>query len=135
MVLAPTFKFTIDSITPDVSYEWYINKQLQANETSATYTFKADKSGQYQVTFAVRDNKSGVQFGKSTIINVMSMYQRGWTILSDENGRSVLHFIVPTTQHYQVTYNGETFTRDSLVYHIVKRNVVPNLSSNPKVDE
>lgn len=132
LVLAPTFKFTIDSITPDVSYEWYINKQLQANETSATYTFKADKSGQYQVTFAVRDNKSGVQFGKSTIINVMSMYQRGWTILSDENGRSVLHFIVPTTQHYQVTYNGETFTRDSLVYHIVKRNVVPNLGSNPK---
>ena len=40
LVLAPTFKFTIDSITPDVSYEWYINKQLQANETSATYTFK-----------------------------------------------------------------------------------------------
>ena len=23
LVLAPTFKFTIDSITPDVSYEWY----------------------------------------------------------------------------------------------------------------
>lgn len=132
LVLAPTFKFTIDSITPDVSYEWYIDKQLQADETGATYTFKANKSGKFQVTFAVRDNKSGVQFGKSTIINVMSMYQRGWTILSDENGRSVLHFIVPTTQHYQVMYNGATFTRDSLVYHIVKRNVVPNLGSNPK---
>ncbi len=132
LVLAPTFKFTIDSITPDVSYEWYINKQLQPDETAATYTFKAEKNGTYQVTFAVTDNKSGVQFGKSTIINVMSIYQRGWAILSDENGRSVLHFIVPTTQHYQVTYNGETFIRDSLVYHIVKRDVVPNLGSNPQ---
>ena len=132
LVLAPTFKFTIDSITPDVSYEWYIDKQLQTGESGATYTFKADKSGTYQVTFAVTDNKSGVQFGKSTIIKVMSMFQRGWTILSDEGGRSVLHFIVPTTQHYQVTYNGETFTRDSLVYHIVKRDVVSNLGSNPK---
>lgn len=132
LVLAPTFKFTIDSITPDVSYEWYIDKQLQAGETGATYTFKADKSGTYQVTFAVTDNKSGVQFGKSTIIKVMSIFQRGWTILSDDGGRSVLHFIVPTTQRYQVTYNGETFTRDSLVYHIVKRDVVSNLGSNPR---
>ena len=50
LVLAPTFKFTIDSITPDVSYEWYIDKQLQTGESGATYTFKADKSGTYQVT-------------------------------------------------------------------------------------
>ena len=48
LVLAPTFKFTIDSITPDVSYEWYIDKQLQTGESGATYTFKADKSGTYQ---------------------------------------------------------------------------------------
>lgn len=132
LVLAPTFKFTIDSITPDVSYEWYIDKQLQAGETDATYTFKANKSGTFQVTFAVTDNKSGVKFGKSTIIKVRSIYQRGWMILSDEGGRSVLHFIVPTTQRYQVTYGGKTITRDSLVYHEVKRDIVPNLGSNPK---
>lgn len=61
-----------------------------------------------------------------------SIYQRGWVILSDDGGRSVLHFIVPTTQRYQVTYGGETFTRDSLVYHIVKRDIISNLGSNPK---
>lgn len=132
LVLAPTFKFTIDSIAPDVSYEWYIDKKLQVGETGATYTFKADKCGVYQVTFSVIDNKSGVRFGKSTFIKVMSIFQRGWTILSNEGGRSVLHFIVPTTQRYQVTYKGETFNRDSVVYHIVKRDVVPNLGSNPK---
>ena len=32
---------------------------------------------QYQVTFAVRDNKTGVQFGKSTTINVM-IYVSTW---------------------------------------------------------
>ena len=132
LVLAPTFKFTIDSITPDVSYEWYVDKKLQTGETGPTYTFKAEKSGTYQVTFAVTDNKTGVQFGKSTTINVRSIYQRGWVILSDDGGRSVLHFIVPTTQRYQVTYGGETFTRDSLVYHIVKRDIISNLGSNPK---
>lgn len=132
LVLAPTFKFTIDSIAPDVSYEWYIDKQLQEGETDATYTFKADKSGTFQVTFAVTDNKSGVQFGKSTYIEVRSIFQRGWVILSDDGGRSVLHFIVPQTQSYQAIYGGETFTRDSLVYHVVKRDVAPNLGSNPK---
>jgi len=30
LVLAPTFKFTIDSITPDVSYEWYVRSCRQA---------------------------------------------------------------------------------------------------------
>ena len=48
LVLAPTFKFTIDSITPDVSYEWYVDKKLQTGETGPTYTFKAEKSGTYQ---------------------------------------------------------------------------------------
>lgn len=57
-----------------------------------------------------------------------SIYQRGWVILSDDGGRSVLHFIVPTTQRYQVTYGGETFTRDSLVYHIVKRDIISILA-------
>ena len=116
--LEPTFKFTIDSIRPDVSYEWYVNHQLLPEETGPTYTFKSDKSGTYEVTFAVQDNKSGVKFAKSTSVKVRSVYQRGWAILSDENGRSVLHFIIPNTYKYEVTYDGTTFTRDSLVYHV-----------------
>lgn len=129
--LEPTFKFTIDSIHPDVSYEWYVNHQLLPEETGPTYTFKSDKSGAYEVTFAVLDNKSGVKFAKSTYVKVRSIYQRGWAILSDDNGRSVLHFIIPDTYKYEVTYDGTTFTRDSLVYHEVRRDVVPNLGTNP----
>lgn len=132
LVLAPIFKFTIDSIHPDVSYEWYLDKKLQADETKETYTFKAEKNGTFEVTFAVKDNKSGVRFAKSTTVKVRSIYQRGWVILSDDNGRSVLHFIVPTTHRYRVTYQGETFTRDSLVYHEVLRDVVPGLGFHPK---
>lgn len=131
LVLAPTFKFTIDSISPDVTYAWYLNKELLEGETGPTYTFKAEKSGRQEVTFAFKDNKSGVWFAKSTNVNVRSIYQRGWTILSDEGGRSVLHFIIPTTYKYETTFEGETFTRDSLVYHDVRRDVVPNLGSNP----
>lgn len=129
--LAPTFKLSIDSLHPDVNYAWYVNHQLQADETGPTYTFKSEKSGTYEVTFVVQDNKTGIKFAKSTNVKVRSVYQRGWAILSDENGRSVLHFIIPDTYKYQVTYDGKTFMRDSLVYHEVRRDVVPNLGTNP----
>lgn len=129
--LEPIFKFTIDSINPDVSYEWYLNHELLTEETGPTYTFLSDKSGTYEVTFSVQDNKTGVKFSKSTSIKVRSIYQRGWAILSEENGRSVLHFIIPDTYKYQVTYNGETFIRDSLIYHEVRRDIVPDLGTNP----
>lgn len=132
LTFAPTFKFTIDSISPDVTYAWYLNKELLEGETGPFYTFKADKSGKQEVTFAIRDNKSRVWFAKSAQIEIRSIYQRGWTILSEEGGRSVLHFIVPTTHYYQSSFEGETFTRDSLVYHVVKRDVAPNLGTNPK---
>lgn len=129
--LEPTFKLSIDSLHPDVNYAWYVNHQLQADETGPTYTFKSEKSGTYEVTFVVQDNKTGIKFAKSTNVKVRSVYQRGWAILSDENGRSVLHFIIPDTYKYQVTYNGTTFTRDSLVYHEVRRDVAPGLGTNP----
>lgn len=131
LTLAPTFKFTIDSINPDISYEWYLDQKLLAGETNATYTFKSDKSGTYQVTFSVKDNKTDVRFSKSTTIKVRTVFQRGWVILSNDNGRSVLHFIVPASYKYQMNYNGTTFMRDSLVYHDIKRDIVPNLGNNP----
>ena len=129
--LEPTFKFTMDSISPDVSYEWYLNHKLLTEETGPTYTFLSDRSGTYEVTFAVQDNKTGVKFSSSTFVKVRSVYQRGWVILSEENGRSVLHFIIPDTYKYSVTYNGTTFMRDSLVYHEVRRDIVPDLGTNP----
>lgn len=131
LLLHPTFKFTIDSLNPDVSYEWYLDRKLLPEETGPTYTFKSDRSGRYEVTFSVKDNKSGIKFSRSTSILVRSIYQRGWTILSDEGGRSVLHFIIPQTYKYETTFEGKKISRDSLVYHIVRRDIVPNLGTNP----
>ena len=68
LVLAPTFKFTIDSITPDVRYEWYVDKSCKQVKLVPLIHLKPKRVGTYQVTFAVTDNKSGVQFGKSTTI-------------------------------------------------------------------
>lgn len=133
MVFTPTFKFSIDSIQPDVRYEWYLDRKLLADETTSTYTFKAEKCGIYQLTFAVIDNKSGIKYGKSTYISVRSLYQRGWTILSEEEGthRSVLHFIIPTSFKYTSTFEGKEFTRDSIFYQKVRRDFAPNLGTNP----
>ena len=41
LTLTPTFKFTIDSIAPDVSYEWYLDGQLLADEQGPSYTFSS----------------------------------------------------------------------------------------------
>ena len=131
LTLAPTFTFTIDAVDPDVSYEWYMDHKLLSDETKPTYTFKSDKCGTYEITIAVVDNKTGVRFAKSTSVQVRSLFQRGWTILSDEGGRSVLHFIVPTTHTYQMMHEGEMVHRDSLVYHQVMHDVVPDLGKNP----
>ena len=131
LTLAPTFTFTIDAVDPDVSYEWYMDHKLLPDETKPIYTFKSDKCGTYEITIAVVDNKSGVRFARSTHIQVRSLFQRGWTILSDDGGRSVLHFIVPTTYTYQMEHEGEMVNRDSLVYHQVMHDVVPNLGQNP----
>jgi hypothetical protein len=131
LLLEPTFKFTIDSINPDVSYEWYLDRKLLREETGPTYTFTSNKSGTYEVTFSVKDNKSGIKFSRSTSILVRSIYQRGWTILSDEGGRSVLHFIIPQTYKYETTFEGKKISRDSLVYHLVRRDIVPDLGTNP----
>ena len=129
---APTFKFTIDSVSPDVSYEWYVDRELQVGETGPTFVFKSDRCGSYEVTFAVIDNKSGLKFATSRTVNVRSIYQRGWCVLSDEGGRSVLHFIQPTTLTYEsVDEDGNPVMRDSLVYHTVLKDIVPDLGTGP----
>lgn len=131
LTLAPTFTFTIDAVEPDVSYEWYMNQKLLPDETESTYTFKSDKCGTYEITIAVVDNKTGVRFARSTYVQVRSLFQRGWTILSNQNGRSVLHFIIPTTYTYQMIHEGEFVNRDSLIYHQVMHDIVPELGEEP----
>jgi len=132
LTLTPTFKFTIDSIAPDVSYEWYLDGQLLANEHDASYTFSSSKSGTVKITFAVIDNKSGVKFAKTTTVKIRTEFQRGWAILSKgADNRSILNFIIPSTLTYSIILDGEEVIRDSLVYHRVKMDVTPNLGMNP----
>lgn len=132
LTLTPTFKFTIDSIAPDVSYEWYLDGQLLANEHDVSYTFSSSKSGTVKITFAVIDNKSGVKFAKTTTVKIRTEFQRGWAILSKgADNRSILNFIIPSTLTYSIILDGEEVIRDSLVYHRVKMDVTPNLGMNP----
>lgn len=132
ITFTPSFNLTIDKENPDVRYEWYVDRVLLKDETGPTFTFKGEKGGVFQVTFVVVDNKTDLRFARSTSVLVISRYHRGWCLLSDEGGRSVLNFIVPTAVHYPVVWGEEEFIRDSLVYHIVERDVTPGLGTNPK---
>ena len=132
LTLSPKFKFTIDKENPDVSYEWYLDgKKLDA--TTPSYTFSSDKYGIYELTYSVVDNKTGVKFSKSTKITVASAYLKGWAILSDMNGRSVLSFIkIKTVKIPYYDYYGEEAYRDSIVYEEVEKDIVPNLGTEPR---
>lgn len=134
LILSPSFKFTIDSINPDVRYEWYLDKNLLPEETKPTYTFKAVDNGLFQVTFVVVDNKSGVKYAASTFVTVRDVLQRGWVILSEEEGteRSVLNVVLPTSDKYEdAIYKGNPM-RDTLKYLEVRRDVNPKLGKKPR---
>lgn len=47
LTITPTFQFTIDKENPDVSYRWYLDEQLIAEATEASYTFCSEKSGSF----------------------------------------------------------------------------------------
>lgn len=134
LVITPSFEFTIDKTDPDVSYEWRLDEELLDVKTPS-YTFNSDKIGVFELTFSVIDNKTGVKFSASTNILVRSPYQRGWVILSDVDGKSMLSFIKIKTLYgvsETVNINGEKVIRDSIAYHSVEKYLVKDLGNNPK---
>lgn len=134
LVITPSFEFTIDKTDPDVSYEWRLDEELLDVKTPS-YTFNSDKIGVFELTFSVIDNKTGVKFSASTNILVRSPYQRGWVILSDVDGKSMLSFIkIKTLYGVSETTNiwGENVIRDSIAYHSVEKYLVKDLGNNPK---
>lgn len=134
LVITPSFEFTIDKTDPDVSYEWRLDEELLDVKTPS-YTFNSDKIGVFELTFSVIDNKTGVKFSASTNILVRSPYQRGWVILSDVDGKSMLSFIKIKTLYgvsETVNINGEKVIRDSIAYHSVEKHLVKDLGNNPK---
>ena len=125
LLLAPTFTFTIDSINPDVSYEWYING-IKTDVTTPTYRFSSDVIGIYEVTFTIVDNKTGVKFSANTRINVQSAYAKGWMILSEgADGSSQLSFV---KMKIATNENGN----DSIYYVGEDHDFVPGLGSGPQ---
>lgn len=132
LYLKPEFKFTIDSIHPDVNYEWYLDGNLLDVKTP-DYTFNATKTGKYEVTFSVVDNKTGVKFSKSTNITVRSPYLVGWLILSEKEGKSALSFIkMRSVKRNDIDAEGNPIERDSIVFYDVEKYFLPNLGTEPK---
>lgn len=134
LVITPSFEFTIDKTDPDVSYEWRLDEELLDVKTPS-YTFNSDKIGVFELTFSVIDNKTGVKFSASTNILVRSPYQRGWVILSDVDGKSMLSFIKIKTLYgvsEAVNIDGQKVIRDSIAYHSVEKYLVKDLGNNPK---
>lgn len=132
ITIFPKFEFTIDKENPDVSFEWTMDGLKIEGATQQSHTFCFDKSGTHEVSFYVIDNKSGLKYGASTIIKVMAAYQRGWLVMTKaDDGRAVINFITPSTMQYKATYEGEEFTRDSVIYKSCEQDVNKNLGKNP----
>lgn len=139
LTITPSFKFNIDTENPDVSYEWLLNASLIPGENKPSCSFSFERSGVYEVTYSVKDNKSGVKFSKSANISVRSPFSRGWAILSEGGSEeSVLSFVGARTLSYPVNVPDDKgvqveIKRDSLVYgEQILRNVLPGLGKHPK---
>ena len=92
IVLAPKVVFTVDSINPEMEFEWYVGTELVSTEP--TYTFMSNHIATHNVTFCPIDKKSGMHFNKLIRITVQSQYETGWMVLSDEGNKSVLSIVM-----------------------------------------
>lgn len=138
VTITPSFKFSIDKENPDVSYEWRVDGSLLPDETGASCTISFERGGTYELTFTVVDNKSGVRFSKSCKLRVRSPFTRGWVILSDNGGQSVLSFVGASSATHKMAVTDpkdatkkDVIDRDTLVYNLVMRDVTPGLGTNP----
>lgn len=139
LTIAPVFSLTIDKENPDVSYEWLLDGKLLVEETGSSCTFQFERSGRYEVTFSIVDNKTGVKFSKGCIIAVRSPFTRGWLVLSEGfNQESKLSFVGAHTLKTPIKvldyYTGQLVDgiRDSLVYgDQVIRDLSPGLGKHP----
>lgn len=132
LTIRPGFKFTVDKENPDASFEWTVDGKKVEGADKQEHTFKFDESGSHTVSFYVIDNKSGLKYGISTTVKVMSEFQRGWVVLSKgDDGRSILNFITPNSIKYDLKYKNADLKRDSIIYNSVKLDVNKNLGMDP----
>lgn len=116
ILLAPKVVFTIDSLNPEMEFEWYLGTEKVSTEP--TYTFSSNKIGTHHVTFCPIDKKSGMHFNMEIKINVQSVYATGWIVLSDDGGKSVLSMVLGKKQ---TDDDGNIF----LTYDEVRKDIYP----------
>lgn len=80
IVLAPKVVFTIDSINPEMEFEWYVGTELVSTEP--TYTFMSNQIATHNVTFCPM-----IKIGPCILISRLglpynlNMKQDGWCCL------------------------------------------------------
>ena len=116
VVLAPKVVFTIDSINPEMEFEWYVGTELVSTEP--TYTFMSNQIATHNVTFCPIDKKSGMHFNKLIRIAVQSQYETGWMVLSSEGNKSILSIVMGKKEE---TEDGVEY----LTYIGVRKDIYP----------
>jgi len=73
--------------TTKVSFKWFIGDSLLVS-TDRVILFKGVKSGSVSSYLYVTDDETGIITPTYFIINVVSPYAKGWTLLCNQNGKS-----------------------------------------------
>lgn len=132
VTLKPTIKLSVDSINPDVSYEWYVEGVLKSTEP--VFDFVAEKITDIKIVFVVIDNKTGVRYPSDVTIAVQSRWLKGWVILSrGTSGESQLSMVLMKIERF--TRPGEDGTEvkaDTIIYTGEERNIYPDLGYGPR---
>lgn len=80
----------------DFEYFWYANESGGATSDTLSYekdlSFVFTKAGWYLGVFQIKNKKTGGIISRMFDFNVVSRYQKGWMILSEQNNKSILSY-------------------------------------------
>ena len=131
----PVVHLSLDTLNPDASYAWYLGgeKEMTLLQEGLNYTYTADRLGTFELLFCATDNKSGVTFSKSIVVDVVSAWKNAWMILSKSAANeSQLSLILSKKQSKKVMVDGKEQSVDTVVYVGENINLVPNLGQGPR---
>lgn len=124
--ISPEVAFSMEGVSPDVSYEWWFNMELYSEEKD--FVYKGGEIGEHTLLFCVTDNATGVKYhykDEGIRLVVQTVYKYGFMVLSDDDGRSMLSMIKTKTVP---TESGDA---DSLVVVGANIDIFPTLGRGP----
>lgn len=128
VTLRPKVKLTVDSINPDISYEWHVKNEVVSRDS--VYTFTATEVGDILVVFCAVDNKTGVKYPFKIDITVQSRWLNGWAVLSRKtDGSSQLSMVLMKEERLTLPDNSR---KDTIVYTGQDIDVYPGLGKGPR---